>query len=403
MLKKRNQILLAILLLSLGCVYLNSSYWFRLKKIYFFKRKDECKQAIKICRKIIRKNYVKNTISKEKIAESYFDLGLLYAKLNLRNKAIESFAIGSKNSSKIDFNKYYKNNDIIQDKLLAIGLLESGRWSEAIEELYKLKESYKYNFPDSQNFINLAKDLNRVNLSIEEEDTLFLIGDIYIERSFYEEAREFFTNRILDYGIDPLRVLRYLKQKYGDNENVKQKVWDSEIYVVLEDFEDIETQLSKWIGTKESFVYSHRISDEVSYKGNNSEFLYIDYKVNKLFGDYDLWEKTTKFTLSDRDLKLGVRFYVKSIKPAFRSISINFLFEKSGTSGVFDSGSENIRDTENSWKEHRVEDLYIVAERIADQTGWNTNEIIMDKIILNTRCRSGSLFVDEIELFCLND
>ena len=143
-------IIFSIIIFTL-CI--NSAVWFRLKIAEDYKQNKQSKKAIQIYEKVLRKNNSRNNLSDKYFTKINFSLGYLYAAKDLRNLSIESYARGSKELTGIAIDDYYRRNDLDKDKLIAIGLLEAGRWDEAIIEFEKLKKIYP-EFKKARKYIN---------------------------------------------------------------------------------------------------------------------------------------------------------------------------------------------------------------------------------------------------------
>lgn len=391
--KKLHWSIIILFCLVLSALYLNSTSWFRLKLADYYKNNHQYVRAIKFYNKILTKNSLKENLQKEIFAKINFNLGYLYTKLKLRNLAIESYVRGSIKFPDIETSSYYKN-DVEKDKLLAIGLLEAGRWHRAIEEFQKLSQLYP-EYLEVEKYLNIAIAFKKQNVNLGIKNFYFLIGDAYIQNRLFNEARAFFTKRILDYGFQPLQVLNYLHKGYSQNLEVKEKVWGNNIYVTLEDFETFHTQLNEWINNTQAKVNNHYITEKISYDGNRSEFLDIKYNKN----GYDYWIKLLNISLDKSNLPLGIRAYIKS-KDQFRGyLEIRVLYAEHGGS-VWQLGiKENIGD---GWEMQRLGNLTGEAEAFAFAHGWDTKGMQVKIIAIDTRGISTQLYIDNIELYLEN-
>jgi tetratricopeptide (TPR) repeat protein len=372
---------------------INSTAWFRLKLADVYRNNRQYKDAIRIYNKILRKDGVKKHLPEKLSARVSFDLARLYSGLELKNMAIESYARVFAKYADIDVDTHHNGSDLDKDKLLAIGLLEGGRFESAIKELQRLEGRYP-DFQDAQKYITTARDLEKSGFT-DNENFYFSIGDAYIQNKLFKEARAFYTKRVLDYGIPPMDVLGYLDRKYRDEGGIKEKVWGSHIYVILEDFETIEPQLSVWIRGSRPKVNSHRVTNECAYGGYYSEYLDLTYYAK----GPEYWQRTAHVPLYNTKLKLGVRLYVKSAEPSAHTLLFDILYPKQGITGAFPDSE--IRDAGGGWQEYRSRDLAASAKSIAQAHNWKTEDMFMDKVVLDTQGISNKFYVDNIELYII--
>jgi len=397
MTKSKSRIIFLILCFALCGLWFSSNAWFRLKQTDYYKSKGRPTEAIQLYNKVLRKNYVKKSLNDKILTKIHFDLGHLYAEFKLRNLAIESYAQGSAGAFGIAIEDYYLKGELDKDKLFAVGLLEAGKWGQAIKGLERLKQFYP-SFEDVERYINTAVDLRTANLSPEDKGFLFSVGDAYIRNGLFDEAREFFTKRILDYGIESLEVLSYIHKTYGSNLEIKQKIWGDEFYVTLEDFETIELRLSKWVSNTNSRVKSHYIAKKTAYKGNCSEFLDISYKEK----GYDFWVKAVKIPLDEVNFDLGIRVFLKDNLVSHYILRANVVYPKQEKSGICGGGVSYSKN--NGWEEVRLGNLSENAQGIAErpERQWETKGMFIDKIIINPSGVSSKLYIDSIELYLTN-
>jgi len=339
----------------------SSTAWFREKLAGCYEARQEYTKAIQLYNRILVKDGVKRRIDGEDLARIYLSMGSLYAGLDLRNLAIESYTKAVLSSPEIT--QYPKSADPAGNKLLVIGMLE-------------------------------AEGLKKADAEESSTDELFLIGDTYIENGLFGEARAFFTKRILDYGAGPVDVLAYLHRRYGRDKRIRERVWGKDIYVALEDFERIEPGLGMW--DDNSGFDDHRITKEIAYKGRYSEFLAITS-----FGqNRDWWAKSVKIPLDDKDLELGIRFFIKSPRPDMNKLHFNTVYPEQKETGLY-SGSIR-RDIGEGWEEYRIDDISMIAGSIAQDYNWDPKGMYVDKIVVDTRGHSNRFYVDSIELYVVN-
>jgi hypothetical protein len=299
----------------------------------------------------------------------------------------------------------YSTNGVDRDRALAVGLVESGKWDRAIKEIEKLKSIYYYDYFNSQadSYIKAVRQLERRGLCPKDKNFYFAIGDTYIENQLFGEARSFFTKRILDYGVDLRELLRYLKNKYFAQKDIVQKVWGDEIYVTLEDFEELDTKIYNWVSTNKARIISHYIDDKTYHKGLRSEWFDLYYSQENKLGDYNYLAKTVSILVFDYDFKLGIRLFIKSIVPFEYIVGVNMVRQGPGliASGIYTSTQSRALD--NGWVEYRIDNLSGGVRKIFPATKGNVLEIKIDKVAIDSKCASNKFFVDDIEIFIMND
>ncbi|MBL7070812.1 MAG: tetratricopeptide repeat protein [Candidatus Omnitrophica bacterium] len=383
--------LFVILFFILTGAYINSTDFFRRIAADHCKASGRYPQAIAFYKKIIRKDSVKKHLIGSDFASVNFNLGYLYAQIGLTNSAIESYASGSARSIDIKTEDYY-SGDLEKDRLIAVGLLEAGNWDAAIDEFQKMKRRYPRS-ADIDSYLRTADSLKQEGIASGRRDIFFDIGDAYIRNRLFDEARPFFTRRILDYGVHPLEVLRHLRRAYYADPDIKQKVWGDEIYVTLEDFERIKPHLKRWITQARPRTNDHHISDEVAFKGARSEFLDILYSKK----DYDYWIVDVDIPL-DGDLPLGLRVFVKSKERFIGHLKENIIYSGGKGSSVIERPDVKI-NAGDGWEMQRTVGLYEKAQAIGEEIGCGGCTIKMDKVIIDTAGGSNQFYVDDIELF----
>ena len=385
-------IFLGIFCAALIGLQINSTARFRMKLADYYRSKGHYAKTIELYNKILTKNNVKRSVGRKTFSKICLDSGYLYAKLDLTNLAIESYA-GVIAELPVEIGHYYLKNDLAKDKLLAIGLLEAGRWNAAIEEFRRLRRLYPQ-FQNMEKYINTAIALKKEDPALEVKSPLFLIGDAYIQNQLFDEAKAFFSKRILDYGMEPVEVLRYLQKKYAGNREVKQKVWGDDIYVILENFEALKPQLSRWLmSSADTTAVNHYITKEDAFEGAHSEFLDVAYTGE----GNDRWVKITKIPLGGTGLNLGIRLYTKSSRPSSHNLMFNVIFPKQGGSGIFAASLR--QDIGNGWEELRMENLLETAKGIASRFKWDAEGVMIDRIILDTGGINDKFYIDNLELY----
>lgn len=388
---------IALFCVILAGLQVNSSAQFRIRRAACYEDNRLYDDAIKTYIKILRKDSVKKDLSPKLFAKVHFDLASLYAEKALSDVAIESYAAGSARYPDIGLMGHAGEADLAKDRLAAIGLLEGGRFDLAVKEFRRLKEQYPY-FQDSERYIATASSLSKQGMIIGDKNFFFSIGDAYIQNQLYEEARAFYTKRILDYGVAPIETLKYLREKYSDDDDtdIKRKVWGDNIFVTLEDFETMSPRLARWLCSSFSVINGHYITKDAAYKGSRSEFLDITYTK----GGFDYWAKNTNLPMDTADLKLGVRLFVKSDPPSPQYLACDFVYPSQKNTGT--SISFTKQDVGNGWKEFKMEDLQGTARGIAARPGyiWDTKRMFMGKIVFaNEKGISCKVYVDNIELY----
>ncbi|MDD5618250.1 MAG: hypothetical protein PHG69_04080 [Candidatus Omnitrophica bacterium] len=388
--------------IALIALHIFSTAYFRLKLANFYKNNNQPLKAIQVYNKVIRKDSIKNKLAEEIKCSVNLRLGYIYAGLNMDNKSIESYAKGASyfhnNISEIE--KYYYGNDFNKDRLLAIGLLEGGEYDAAISEFKRLQQRY-LQFDNAAAYIDVANNLKNVNLKNNNKSLFFLLGDCYIHNNIFDEARGFYAYRILNYGFSPMEVLDYLHTHYSKKKELINKVWGSAIYVTLEDFEVPEPQLNNWVNSTTARRTKHYISEE-HHRGHHSEFLdiFCNY-IEPSPGEYDFWVRNVNIPLCQNDIKLGIRLFIKSRKPFKYNVGFNTNYPSHNASGT--RTEFLINESGNGWVEYKIEDIFGKAKGLALVKGWGMDDAVIDRIIIDTKCISNQFFIDDIDLFIMDD
>jgi len=344
---------LAFLCPVLIVMQINSTAWFRTGLADYYKDKGQYARAIGLYNEILTKDSVKKGLDDKAFSEVNLKMGALYARLGLRNLAIESYAMAALRSPDLGYSD--------KDRLFAIGVFEARA------------------------------------LSSGTKDSLFAAGDAYIKDGSYDEARAFFTKRILDYGANPFEVLVYLQERYGRQKGVRQAVWGRQIYVVLEDFEDLKPRLGEYLGA--SRVNNHYIAQDFVYKGRYSEFLDVTCPDPARSGS-NYWVINTRIPLKDDGLRLGIRIAVRKTKPQACELGINVRYSGDGISDVFPKPVR--QDLGGGWEEISIEDFLPRVKGVASRYRWSTGDMVIDKIIFDTMGNNNKFYVDNIELYIVN-
>jgi len=320
------------------------------------------------------------------------------------NAAIEYYAKAGSRFARVDLSRYFEGSSSDRDKLLAIGLLEGGQYAKAAAEFRRIKDLYP-DFQYADKYEDIAKYMEKQGMVPSGEKFYFAVGDSYIKKQLFDDAREFYTKRILRYGINPMRVLSYLKKMYSRDTYIREKTWGGDIYVTLEDFESSEPRLGR-SGATETDVKSHYITAEDSYRGKHSEFLDIKYHPGQ---GPDSWEKIVSIPLGDKDLSLGLRLFAKSTDPSVNmSLGIEATYPKQGTTGIAMSSAK--RDIGGAWQELSIEySLSAMAEGMAKSStvGWDTKGMFINKALFtiwppSDMNHSYKFYISALELYILN-
>lgn len=385
-----------VLILALVLIILHtlSTASFRFKIADYYRCRNQYAKAIGVYSKILRKDLVKPELSKQKTAQANFGLGYLAAKLDFRNVAIEAYTRGYSKLSEKDLGEYYFRESLDCDKLAAIGLLEAGKFEAAVKEFRELAEIYP-DFHDAARYIDTASDLRGRNITPGAENFYFDLGDGYIKNRLFKEARGFFTKRILDYAVSPLDTLRYLDKKYSRDAGTVSRVWGDNIYVILDDFENINTRLKRYLSNSAAKVNRHYIMKGAGARGGRSEFLDITYSKK----GYDYWSEDVSIPLSAPDLNLGIRLFIKSDNSS-RQVPLFWISygKETGSTGVCNP-SYTRSDLGNGWEEWRVNDLSESARNLGLKHKRDVNSMTLEKVIVDIQGASGEFYLDEIELF----
>ena len=149
-------------------------------------------------------------------------------------------------------------------------------------------------------------------------------------------------------------------------------------------------------------VNNHRIAKGIAYKGYNSEYFDITYTRNRKLGDYDYWAKIVKIPLNSENLNLGVRLFINSINSSEFNLCFNAIYPKQKVSGVYECPNCAVKQNiVGGWQEYSKENLFEAAREVALPRNWSIDEVIVDKIIIDTRGVSNKFFIDEIQLFLI--
>ncbi len=207
-------------ILFLLIVYLNSTNWFRMVYADIYIGHSDYARAISIYKKILRKSSVGTSSERSGLSFIYYKLGNLYSKLNETNMAILNYSKTDQMSSGENIS-------------FAMGALESGKWKDALRVFTELKSNSK-STGFYEKYMVAAEGLMKTRESSGSDSFYFAIGDAYIENKLFDEAKEFFTRRILLYEIDPINVLAYVYKRYDNDTDIKRRVWGNSFYVTLE-------------------------------------------------------------------------------------------------------------------------------------------------------------------------
>ncbi len=389
-------ILLFFFCVVLVLLHVHSSLWFRMKLADYHRDRHEYGKSIYLYNRILAKDNAKKYLNKEAVSKLNLALGNLYAKSNFENLAIESYAKVDTEILTLYLQDSYDKDSRQNNLLIAIGMLESARFDAAIKSLGFLKVHYP-DFADAKKYISVASDLKERPIALRAKELYFLIGNAYISNKLFKQARSFFTKRILDYGKSPVDVLSYVSRNYYDKDKIKQEIWGDNIYVVLEDFEGPVYRLSRLMSNARSKISSHAIARDPMSKENHLEILDIEY----IGEGYDFWSKNTKFLLDDTGLNIGIRVSIKSSNPSGVHLYFKVIYPKQEITGVCMPPTLR-RDNADGWVEHSIKDLCTYVEKAASIGGWAVeDEVILDKIIIDTRGASNRFLIDNIELFVI--
>lgn len=167
-----------------------------------------------------------------------------------------------------------------------------------------------------------------------------------------------------------------------------------DIFVTVEDFEETgKPILTDWARNTEPAVNIHTTSSTWHRTGSNSEYFDLSYK--KI--GYDYWTKSVNIPLSNPELKIGIRLFLKSEEPSQCILKVNVDYPNQMIDGVWQSDIK--KDAVNGWEERRIENLFEKARMIASKQNWDMHDVTINKIILDTQGFSSKFYVDDIELF----
>lgn len=387
-------ILFFLFCISLIALQIGSTACFRVRLADYFCRNHEYAKCISVYSRVLVRNNIKQSLSSQALSEIYSTLADAYAQIDLRNAAIKAYSEAAAENPVAVLASY--NNTSLQRGLLpAIGVLESGNFDIALEKFKSLTKLY----PDSSvldMYTATADMLLKNPVSGSDISIYFSIGDAYISNGLFNEAKEFFTKRIIDYGVGPMDVLRYLNKQYSPSISVKRHVWGDNIYVVLESFEAISPRLSRLMSNLRSRVKSHSIVYDASGKGF-LETLDIDYTGK----GYDFWAKEAKFLLKDTDPALGIRIRIKSHDVSAALLYFEVIYPQDNTVSVCTHRTLR-RDIGGGWFEYAIEGLYNEAKAIAPVNNRGTEEFLFSRVIVDTQGVTNKFLIGNVELFLLN-
>ena len=222
-----------------------------------------------------------------------------------------------------------------------------------------------------------------------------------LEARLWEEAREFLTRRILRYH-DPVTVLAYLQKKYGSAQYrpLRAHIWGERgVYVVLEDFEDGDLPVfSPWVRTSMPQVHEHTLVPGAGLDGSCAEFFHLSYPQKTA---YDYWVKLVSIPLISEPFRLGIRLHVRARDEVSLSLKFNVIYPESRENGI--AVSNVIITGLGAWQRYETGDFVPVALRIAEERGWSPQGLFVDKIVLDTRTETGAFYVDNVELYVIDD
>lgn len=373
--------ILIILFLILLALWLNSTTWFRLKLADYYMREQNYDKAISICKKILRKE---NLTAGYQILDS----------VGIFKERLITFLLT---------NAYLKNaeshfeqaKDYFKPTTLDFHLFD--RAMTEYEEINRLYEDCQKTFASipeelSNKWQEILKKSNE-----EKSKACFAFGQEYIKRKMWQEARIFYTKKILKY-LNPVAVLEKLDRLYNTDEylDIKEKVWRQDIFVTLEDFEDSnDPVLIEWPIDAKPIVNAHVISKDVSHTGRRSEYLDLSYAEGG--GIHDYWMKSVNLPLTNPALPLGIRVYIKSSEPFKGALRIHITYLKEGTGAFWDSDVR--QEVGGGWEVKKTENLMDNVIALGSSRNWNIDEMVIDNVLINTGGISNKFYVDDIELY----
>ena len=389
-----------IISLALGALYLNSTTLIRVKLANYYTRTKHYNEAINAYNKIIRKE---KAHLKPRVHDSIFLSGIhfilseLYSRKNMKNLAIEEYVNAFKMNPQIDEPVFLFSNDPLDYRRLAMAFLESGNFDQAIKYFIKIQGHF-FGDMEIEKYIFIAKEMKAINPQpVLNDDFYFSIGEQYIAKELWAEAKVFFTKRITK-NVGPVEVLRYLNKRYNLNEKseIRNKVWGENLYVSLEDFEDSKAPVFvNGPSDAKSTVRSHEIARGISHGGNCSEYFDLTYAIERY---YDYWVKTEHISISIENLPLSVRLFVKSAKPFRGDLRLIIAYPVSSVQGVINSqpGAGSITA---DWRLLKIEDVLKKAKVVGQRFKWNTSKMEIVGVVVNTGADTNQFYIDDIELF----
>lgn len=381
--KSGRWIILTILFFILICSYLNSTSWFRLKLANYYTRFQSYDNSITLYKKILRKESLNSSYRK---SESGNSVKTNYITLLLTN--------GYSNNVKYHLSLYnhYSKPNTLNLQLLDKAMVEYRKITELYEDYQNIFKPISYEV--NKKWEEIFKEMN-----FKKTEACFKFGKEYIKKEMWKEAKYFFTKIILKY-MHPIDVLTELNRLYNVDglSEIRQKIWGDEIFVALEDFEDTTRPiLIDWVRSEKPKVNSHTIVSGVSRSGHHSEYFDLSYIKT---GGYHYWVKPVAIPLTNPNLRLGVRVFIKSGEPFKGNLRFNVFYPKPGVTGVWDTDIK--RSSVAGWEEHRIEDLFQKTKLIASQQNCGDSEMVIDRIILDTHGFSNKFHVDDVELYIMS-
>ena len=99
--------------------------------------------------------------------------------------------------------------------------------------------------------------------------------------------------------------------------------------------------------------------------------------------------------------RLGIRLHVRARDEVSLSLKFNVIYPESRENGIAVS---NVTVTGlGAWQRYETGDFVPVALRIAEERGWSPQDMFVDKIVLDTRTETGAFYVDNVELYVIDD
>jgi len=270
-------------------------------------------------------------------------------------------------------------------------------FDKIIREFQTIRD-FDARYRQSLQFLNMVVDNEWEDIVLQEkkarQQACLKYGNQLVLSGNLDLARDFFTRQILSY-LTPAEALVLVHGAYGQpgSASVRRKIWGDDIFVVLEDFEKLERPIFyNWSSTQKVYAKTHAISKAKSRSGQRSEYFAVDYP--RCGGT--LWVRDVDIALSE-GIPFGVRFYVHGQDSVNTQIGVGLWYSREKVSEPI--VVNNRIPVSGGWQKLWVEDLFSEAMKCVKQSGKSKDNLIINRIILTTNCKTGPFYVDDVELY----